>query len=617
VRRIEAAHPDWIAPWSPTQRVGHTPVSDFQKVVRRTPMLSLDNVYSAGELRDFHDRVVRGLGGEEPAWVIEPKIDGVGVELVYDGGVLSLGATRGDGLVGDDITANLRTVRGLPLRLPEAASITVRGEAFLTRADFARLNEARRAAGDEVFMNPRNAAAGTLKQKDPARVAGRPIKVLVFEVVDGDRLHDRHATSLRWLASLGLPVVPADTGVQGADALASGITSWEARRDILPYDTDGLVVKVDRYSHRRELGATAKAPRWAAAYKFPTRQTTTILKGLIVTVGRTGQVTPTALLEPVEISGTIVQRANLFNWDQVRRLGLRPGDRVLVEKAGEIKPYVVAVTEPSKAPPFTPPSTCPSCGVKLVQEEEAVALRCPNRFGCRSQLMWAVDFLGGRTQLDIPGLGLERAHQLIDAGLVGDLADVFALTEEKLVALPGWGKVSARKLTEGIARAKKTVTLPRLLHALGIPLVGAVTARAIAGRAGSLSGLLAADVKSLREVEGIGETIARAVVGFFSDEGTRRVVEKLRRLGVDPVWKEDAATGPLAGKSFCVTGTTRTPREVLIRKIEDAGGKVTGSVSKKTGYLVAGTDAGKTKTDAAAKHGTKVITEDELERMLA
>jgi DNA ligase (NAD+) len=625
LRALEVEHPELVVSWSPTQRVGHVPVSEFEKVVRQVPMLSLDNTYDEADLRAFHDRVVRGLGGDEPHWVVEPKIDGIGVEVTWQDGVYVRGATRGDGRIGDDITRNLGTIRVIPRKLPEPASLTVRGEVFLDRADFQRINQEREEAGLETFMNPRNSAGGMLKQKDPRKVAERPLKALFYEVVDGDRLDRSHATSLERLRQLRLPVYPGIALAASWDELLAILKSWEARRDELPFDADGLVVKVDAYAQRRELGATAKFPRWAIAYKFPARQATTIVRDILVTVGRTGVATPTAVLDPVELSGTIVKRAGLHNWDQVARLGLRPGDRVLVEKAGEIIPQVLQVTQPSDAAPFAPPTVCPSCGHALVRPEDEVALRCPNRLACQSQLLWAVAYLAGRGQLDIEGIGLERAGLFIEHGLIKDIADVFALTEEQVLELDGFAEVSARKLVAGIDASRKNATLARLLTALGIPHVGGVAARLIAGRYRRIAALYEildvggndALVADLLQIEGIGEVIARAVTDFFADENTRAIVAKLRRLGVDPVEPEPKPlTGALAGLSLCVTGTLSRPREEVIRLIEEAGGKVTGSVSKKTAYLVAGADVGKAKLEAAQKHGVKMISEAELEALL-
>ncbi len=630
LRALEEQHPKLVVPWSPTQRVGHTPVSEFHKVIRAVPMLSLDNTYNQEDVRVFCDRVARGLGGEEPRWVVEPKIDGIGIEVSYEAGMYTRGATRGDGRVGDDITANLKTVRVLPMRLHEPASAVVRGEAFLEKKDFLRLNEERVAAALEPFMNPRNSCGGTLKQKDPVKVADRPIKCLFYELVDGDRVHPTHSASLAWMRKLGLPISPDISTCTSLNELIENLRMWEARRDELPYEADGLVVKVDSHAHRRELGATAKFPRWAMAYKFPARQATTIIRNILWTTGRTGVVTPTAALEPVNLSGTTVKMAGLHNWEQVRRLGLRPGDRVLVEKAGEIIPQVLSVIEPSINPAFQAPTHCESCGAKLETIEDQVGLWCPSRpqmpGGCHSQLMWYVAFVAGRGQLDIEGLGLDNANLLIKAGLIHDIADIFALRLDSLLALgKGWKEKRAGRIIDGAEAAKKNATLSYLLTALGIPNVGGVAARRIAARHWRIGAILEildtrgeqALVDDLLQIDGIGEVIARSVAGWFADPYWRRIIDRLRGYGIDPEEPEPRRGGVLEGKTFVITGELARPREEVIRLIEEAGGKVTGSVSKKTSFLVTGEAPGRTKMDAAEKHSVRVITEAELNGMLS
>jgi len=622
---LETQHPELVVDWSPTQRVGHAPVSEFAKVVREVPMLSLDNTYDEDDLRAFHERVVKGLGGDEPVYVVEPKIDGIGIEVTYRDGKYALGATRGDGTTGDDITENLRTVRVIPKSLPEAVTFTVRGEAFMEREDFARMNAARQEAGEEQFKNARNATGGTLKVLDPRVVGSRPIRALFYELVDGDRRHRTHQDSLAWLGELRLPVSPDTRVCASLDELLATAQGWLGRRNELPYEADGLVVKVDEYARRQELGATAKFPRWAIAFKFPAQQAVTVIEGILETVGRTGVVTPTALLRPVELSGTTVKKAGLHNWDQVARLGLRPGDEVLVEKAGEIIPQVLSVKKKSRKPPFAPPTRCPSCQHELVRLEGEVALCCLNRLACRSQLEWALSFFAGRGQMNIEGLGFERGVQLISEGLVKDVSDLFALTPAQLEALEGFAKKSAQKLIDGIARVKNEATLARLIAALGIPHVGSVAAKAIAARFRRLDALLGvldgegvdALVEQVAAIEGIGPTIGRSVAEFFADETSRKVIAKLKQHGVDPVEPEDKQVdGPLSGKVLVVTGTLSRPRDQIIRDIQAAGGKVTGSVSKKTHFLVAGANTGKTKTAAAEKHGVEVIDETRLGQLL-
>jgi DNA ligase (NAD+) len=622
---MEEGHPDWVVSWSPTQRVGHAPVSGFEKVVREVPMLSLDNTYDEGELREFHDRVLRGLDTDKVAYVVEPKIDGFGIELVYEQGVLALGSTRGDGRIGEDVTANLKTVRGVALRLREDVDVAVRGEVYMTSADFARINEDRLAAGEEPFKNPRNTAAGSIKLLDSRVVAERPMNAILYEVVDGERFGRSHWELLHKLRSLGLPTSPHNRRVDSWEALHECVVSWEARRDSLGYEVDGLVVKVDDFDQRRELGSTSKFPRWAIAYKFPARRVTTVVRGLEINVGRTGAVTPVAELEPVELSGTTVKRASLHNWDQVARLGLGPGDRVLLEKAGEIIPQVLSVVESASKRRFKPPTHCNECGTELVREEGKVVLLCPNHLACPAQLLAELTFFAGRGQMNIDGLGEKVARALLDAGLVENVADLFVLTPEQLMELERFAETSARNLVEAIGRARDTATFSRLLAALGVPLIGGVAARAIAQRYRSMKELLAlvdatdsdGFIAALSEIDGIGETMARSLDAFLRDPHTREVLALLEARGVAPVEPvAEAADGPLAGKTFVITGTLSRPRADIAADIEAAGGKVTGSVSKKTDYLVAGDNTGKTKLAAAEKHKVEVLDEAGLARLL-
>jgi DNA ligase (NAD+) len=624
---LEAEHPDWIVSWSPSHRVGHAPVSSFPKVVRPVPMLSLDNTYDEEDLRAFHDRVVRGLGGDEPSYSIEPKIDGFGIELTYVEGVFTLGATRGDGLIGEDVTANLRTVKGVALKLREPISIVVRGEVYIQKADFAAINAARVDAGLEAFKNPRNTAAGSIKQLDPREVARRPMRAILYEVVDGERYAEGHLDSLALLRRLGLATSDHNARARSWDELHAHVESWRERRDSLPYEVDGLVVKVDSFAERRVLGSTSKAPRWAIAFKFPARQVTTRVKELEINVGRTGAITPVAILEPVDVSGTTVSRVSLHNWDQVARLGIGYGDRVLIEKAGEIIPQVLGVTERSDQARFTAPPACPVCGTPLEREEGKVVLICPNRLACPAQRQAAIEFFGGRGLMNIDGMGEKVVAQLVEAGLVKDVADIFDLTTAQLLELDRFAETSAENLIAAIARAKEAATFTRLLCALGIAHVGGVAAQRIAHKYQRLSALRAAAdakdsdafVEELAEIEGIGEVIARAVDRFLRDEHARVVLDKLAARGVDPVEPARPAVvaGPLAGKLFVVTGTLSRPRGEIQKRIEDAGGKVAGSVTKKTDYLVAGADTGKTKLEAAAKHDVPVLDEAALERVLA
>jgi DNA ligase (NAD+) len=628
LRDVEAAHPEWVVSWSPTLRVGHEPASAFPKVVREVPMLSLDNTYDEAELHAFHDRITRALDGEPVAYVVEPKIDGLSVELVYRDGVIALGATRGDGITGEDVTGNLRTVRGVPLRLPRDLTITVRGEVYMARADFARVNEERAAAGELPFKNARNSAAGSLKLLDPRQVAARPLRAIFYDAVAGEVLAGSHHEVLDLLAGLGLPTTAGlKRCCDSWDQLWQAIGEWEKARDDLPYETDGVVVKVDSFLQRRALGATSKFPRWAIAYKFPANQAITTVHGVVGSVGRTGTVTPIAFLEPVELSGTTVKRASLHNWDQVARLGIGPGDRVLVHKAGEIIPQVLSVVEKHAEAPTPPPVACPSCQTALVRDEGKVALRCPNSLGCPAQLAMSIQFFAGRGQMNIDGLGEKVTQSLIDTGLVANVADLFALTQEQVEGLERFAETSAKNLVEAIARAGKTASFARLLAALGIPHVGGVAARAVAQRFRRMADLLAvvdegveAAVERISEIPGVGEVIARSLVEFLARSETREVLRLLVERGVDPVEPEApaaATSGPLGGKTFVITGTLSSPRSQVQHRIESAGGKVTGSVSKATDYLVAGANTGQSKLAAAARHGVTVIDEAALEALLS
>ncbi|HWU85659.1 MAG TPA: NAD-dependent DNA ligase LigA [Kofleriaceae bacterium] len=625
LREIEAAFPGWVVPWSPSQRAGHAPVSEFPKVVRPVAMLSLDNTYGEDDLRAFYDRVVKGLDGDVPACSVEPKIDGFGIELVYKRGLLALAATRGDGRTGEDVTPNAKLVKGVALRLREEVDIVVRGEIYMTKAEFAAINEERVQRGEEPFKNPRNTAAGSIKQLDPAEVAKRPMRTILYEVVEGERYASGHLASLELIRRLGLPVSPHNARAQGWDELIACVHSWQDRRDELPYELDGLVIKVDDFAARAALGTTAKFPRWAIAYKFPARQVTTILLDLEVNVGRMGTVTPVAVLAPVEVSGTTVSRASVHNWDQVARLGLAKGCRVLLEKAGEIIPQILSVTEPGTGAPIGPPVECPSCHHPLERGEGRVALVCPNRIGCPAQQLAAIEFFASRDQMNIDGLGEKVVAQLALAGLVHDVADLFVLEAARVEQLERFAKQSAANLVASIEKAKQGATFARLLSALGIPNVGGVIARPIAERYGTLSALRAAAaakapeafVEELCEIDGVGETIAVNVDRFLRDPNAAAVLDKLAARGIDPRQPIVATSdGPLSGMTVVVTGTLSAPRSEVQKRIEAAGGKVAGSVSKKTAYLVAGADTGQAKLEAAQKHGVKVIGEEELDKLL-
>ncbi|MFT3697162.1 MAG: NAD-dependent DNA ligase LigA [Kofleriaceae bacterium] len=625
LREIEKAHKDWVVAYSPTQRVGHAAISEFAKVERPVAMLSLDNTYNEDELKAFFDRVVKGLDGEDVVFSVEPKIDGFGIELTYKQGVLVLGATRGDGRIGEDVTANVKMVKGVALKLREPVDIVVRGEIYMTKAEFEAINAERAKRGEELFKNPRNTAAGSIKQQDPKEVAKRPMRTILYEVVDGERYASGHLASLELIKKLGIPTSTHNSRATTWKQLHEQVESWADRRDSLPYEVDGLVVKVDDFAQRTALGVTAKFPRWAIAYKFPARQVTTVLKEIEINVGRTGAVTPVAILEPVDVSGTTVSRASVHNWDQVARLGLRIGDRVTIQKAGEIIPEILNVTVAADGPLIQPPTHCPFCKSELEREEGKVVLLCPNRIGCPAQRLGAIEFFASRHQMNIDGLGEKVVEQLVEAGLVNDISDLFSLTMNQLLRLDRFGKLSAENLIKAIDTAKKAATFSKLLSSLGITNVGSTLAKPIAAKYRKLSALRAAAaekdsaalVAELNDIEGIGKVVAQNIDKYLREPHVAVVLDKLAEHGIDP---EEPVTvvgeGPLSGKTLVVTGTLSAPRADVQKKIEAAGGKVAGSVSKKTTYLVAGADTGKTKLEAAQKNGVQVISEEELEALL-
>ncbi|MGZ3428979.1 MAG: NAD-dependent DNA ligase LigA, partial [Polyangia bacterium] len=575
LQAIESEHPDWIVDWSPTRRVGSDLTSGFPKIERKQPMLSLDNTYDEAELTAFHERVVRGLDGEAPAYVIEPKIDGVSIELKYGDGKFLLGATRGDGVVGEDVTPNLRTIHALPLMLAEPVTCDVRGEVYQERAAFAKLNAERVAAGEEPWKNPRNATAGALKLLDPRESAKRPMKLLTYEVV-GDARGRTHFELLAWMKSLGLPVSADVARVTSLEELLAYVAGWQhGKRLELPYATDGLVIKVDSIPQRRLLGATNRAPRWAIAYKFPAEQATSKLLLVEHNVGRTGAITPLGHFEPVELSGTTVKRASFFNYNQIKRLDVAVGDRVLLEKAGEIIPYVITVVERGAARvPVEEPTVCPSCGTALVREEGQVALLCPNTFGCPVQRARSIEFFCKRDAMNMENLGPSLVTQLVDTGLVTDVADLFDLTVEKLVELERMGEKSAENVVGAIGQAREKATLTRLLVGLGMPKIGEVWAHEVAKRFGDLKTLMETSppdiLAALVELHGFGDERARAVSDFFADERHRAVLRKLMARGVSPSEPKIVREGPLGGVRVCVTGTLSRPRSDIQAAIEAA-----------------------------------------------
>jgi DNA ligase (NAD+) len=627
LRALEEAHPDLVAPDSPTQRVGGRPVEGFATVEHASPMLSLDNAYNEEELRAFDERVRKGLAARDAddrpvCYVAELKIDGLSISLTYEGGVLVRGATRGDGTRGEDVTSNVRTIRSIPLRLRGAApaAIEVRGEVYLPRSSFDRVNREREDADEPVFANPRNAAAGTMRNLDPALVARRGLGAFVYQLLapDGARPAS-HAAALEQMRAWGLPVSPHWRRCEGVDALLAYCAEWQDARHRLDFDTDGVVIKVDALAERETLGSTSKFPRWAIAYKFPAQQALTRLLRIDVNVGRTGAVTPFAVLEPVWLSGSTIQLATLHNAEEIARRDIRPGDMVTIEKGGEVIPKVVGpvlAERPPDAVPWVMPAECPSCGSRLERPEDEVVWRCPNG-SCPARLRRSLEHFAGRRAMNIEGLGEALVDQLVERGLVRDVADLYRLTAGTLEALDRMGAKSAAKLLGQIDRSRGS-ELWRVLFALGIRHVGERAAQALAGHFGSMDAIAAASPEALQEASDIGPVVAASIRRFFDEPRNLELVQALRGVGVRMADQAPRSEGPrpLAGKTFVLTGTlpamTREEAEAAIAAL---GGKVTGSVSKKTSFVVAGADPG-SKLARAEALGVPVLDEAAFLRLI-
>jgi len=624
LRELEAAHPELMTPDSPTQRVGASPRGALKTVTHVVPMTSLDNTYSTEELGEFVARVAGGLPARaEPTFCVEPKLDGASIEILYRGGRLVSGSTRGDGVVGEEVTLNLRTMRSLPLTIAYEGPLTLRAEVVIYRRDLEKINRERAQQGEAPFANPRNAASGSLRMLDPRVVARRGLRAVVWQVVEGAALADSHSGALARLAELGLPTHGQGRLCKTQEELFAAVQELDEARKQLPYETDGAVIKVDDFKQQAILGATAKFPRWAIAYKFGAEQATTRLKDIIVGVGRTGVLTPVAVLEPVQLAGTVVSRASLHNEQIVGQLDVRVGDRVTIEKAGEIIPQVVSVEHTARSgeeKPFVMPSHCPACGTAVERVPGEVAVRCPNR-RCPEQVKGAIFHFSRRFALDIDRLGESLIEQLVSSGLVKDAADLYLLDAPKLEALERMGKKSAENVLTSIAGSKER-TLDRLLTGLGIDGIGQVAARQLAESAGSLETLLGWKdedvIAHVSAIAGFGPKLVESVRAYLADPERRHLLERLAELGVSRPQPRaaSAATGPLSGSSFCVTGVLSRRREDVHADIRAQGGEVHDKIKQGTTYLVTGEKVGKAKLDAAKKFGTKVVTEAELDTLL-
>lgn len=636
LKALEAKHPELVTPDSPTQRVAGRPLGEFATVRHSIPMLSIDNTYNADELRAFDERVRKQLGPVDYDYVVELKIDGLAVSLRYEHGVLTTGATRGDGEVGDDVTANIRTIRSVPLRLRDdenvPAILEVRGEVYMPTKSFVTLNKARVEAGEPAFANPRNAAAGSLKLLDARITATRNLSFFAYAVGEvSEPLAQDHWHTLKRLRDFGLPINPHVQKAADISEVIEVCMSWSDRRTTLDYQTDGMVIKLNRYDQRDILGATGRAPRWCIAYKFPAERAQTVVRSISVQVGKTGALTPVANLQPVLLAGTTVKRASLHNFDELRRLDVRPGDTVVIEKAGEIIPQVVEVKKefrPEGTEPFPVPTQCPVCGSEAVRRENEVALRCVNPV-CPAVTREAIVHYASRGGMDIEGLGEKVVDQLLDAGLIRDLADLYSLRVEDVAALDRQGQTSASNLIKAIEESKGR-DLPRLLNALAIPHVGEETALLLARHFRSMDKLVHASLDDFLEREpgrkkvtpkipGVGEVMAKAIVEDFSRLDRREQIRRLMAAGVNMHLQSVSAlsSSPLGGKTVVITGTLKQfSRGQAEQAVRQAGGKISSSVSRKTDFVVAGENPG-SKLQKALDLGVEVLDEEQFKKLLA
>lgn len=625
LQALEQQYPDLIVPDSPTQRVGAEPLAAFGEIRHQVPMLSLDNAFSDAEMEDFDRRVRERLGAQGPVrYTAEPKLDGLAISLRYESGLLVQAATRGDGSRGEDVTQNVRTIPSVPLRLlgnDWPTVLEVRGEIYMPLAGFERLNQRARDKGEKAFANPRNAAAGSLRQLDPRITAQRPLAMYCYgfgEISDGP-LATTQSESIRRLTDWGLRISPEMRTVEGIDGCLDYYRSIGERRARLDYEIDGVVFKVDSLEQQRQLGFVSRAPRWAIAQKFPAQEEVTRLLAIDIQVGRTGALTPVARLEPVTVAGVTVTNATLHNEDEIRRKDIWIGDSVIVRRAGDVIPQVVRSMpeqRPTDARPFVMPRHCPVCGADAIRDADQAAVRCSGGLFCPAQRRQAIRHFASRRAMDIEGLGDKLVDQLVSLGMVETPADLFRLQADKLAAMERMGAKSAENLLAALEKSRQT-TLGRFLFALGIREVGEATAQSLANHFGELEPVMQADVEALQQVPDVGPVVAEHVFTFFRQAHNREVIQSLIDAGVrwEPIAVPDAASQILAGKVFVITGTLSRPREEIKQELIALGAKVTGSVSKKTDYLVAGTEAGSKLTKAEAL-GVTVLDEAGLKRLL-
>src|SRR5579863_1976015 len=626
LEELEAAHPALVTPDSPTVRVGGPPREGFQTVQHARPMLSLDNAFSYDALRDFDRRVRQGSGHEKIEYIAEHKFDGLSISLQYTNASLARGVTRGDGSTGEDVTPNVKTIRSIPLRIDVAAlkklklppSFEVRGEVLMTRKSFEAMNRQQEQTGGKIFVNPRNAAAGSVRVLDPSITAQRRLEFFAYYLlVDGAEPFPKHSESLQALKQLRFRASDDWKLCEGIDEVLAYCDTWEPKREALPYEIDGVVIKVNSTPIQHELGFTAKAPRWAIAYKYPARQETTVVNDIRVQVGRTGTLTPVAVLEPVQVGGVTVSRSTLHNMDEIERLGVQIGDTVLIERAGEVIPHVLKVTkEGANRRPFRMPKNCPECGSAIHRAEGEVAYRCVNA-ACPAKRKESLLHFASRHAMDIDGLGDKIVDQLVDKGMVKDVADLYALKLDTVAELERMGEKSAQNLLDEIAASRKN-SLARLIYALGMRMVGERTAELLADHFSSLEELAAAKEEQLFEVGEVGPKVAQSIADFFSERANQKLIDRLKDEGLNPTEKRAAPLDTrFAGKTFVFTGAlARRSRDDAGAEVTRHGGKVTSSVSKQTDYVVVGADPG-SKYDKARSLGVAILNEEEFEDLLA
>uniref|UniRef100_A0A7C6A958 DNA ligase n=1 Tax=candidate division WOR-3 bacterium TaxID=2052148 RepID=A0A7C6A958_UNCW3 len=617
---LEEKYPEFITPDSPTQRIGGEPLKEFPTVTHDPPMLSLDNTYSYDELKEFDKRVRKQVAKVE--YLVEQKVDGVAVALRYEKGRLVLGATRGDGTRGDNITQNLKTIKTIPLQIlsenPNLQNIEVRGEVYLTKKQFELLNKEREEEGEPLFANPRNAAAGSLKLLDPKLVAARNLDAFIHTVPKppSKKFHSDFQM-LGLLKEAGFKVIPHSNLFTSINEVIDYCEDWDKKREDLPYEVDGMVVKVDNFLEREELGETIKSPRWAVAYKYPPKQATTKIKRIYLQVGRTGTVTPVAEFEPVFLSGSTIAHSTLHNFDEIRRKDIREGDTVIIQKAGEVIPQVVKVVtdkRTGKEKVFKIPEKCPVCQSKLFRQADEVAYRCVNA-SCPAQIKRRIEHFASRSAMDIEGLGTVMVNTLVDKGLVKDFADIYHLKKEDLLKLERMGEKSAQNLITAIEKSKQQ-PYARLLYALGIRHVGVHAARILAQAFPTIDDLQKAPLEKIASIRGIGPTVAESIKNFFADKKNTELIARLKKVGLKFAAEKPKGAQIFAGKTFVLTGALEHyTREQATELIVALGGNVSSSVSKNTDYVVAGKDPG-SKYDKAVALGIKIISEKELEKMI-